>query len=86
MECMAQEPVLFEDILCQIIDMIGPEVHFSLFCAFTDGFISLSCMLGFVWEHFQGEMTLIAINILLHTKTLSSNFLLIELTCDALQC
>ncbi|KAG4911143.1 hypothetical protein GLYMA_20G222700v4 [Glycine max] len=25
MECMAQEPVLFEDILCQIIDMIKPE-------------------------------------------------------------
>ncbi|KAK3029297.1 hypothetical protein RJ639_040133 [Escallonia herrerae] len=25
MECMAQEPVLFEDILCQIVDMIGPE-------------------------------------------------------------
>uniref|UniRef100_A0A2C9W9J5 EF-hand domain-containing protein n=1 Tax=Manihot esculenta TaxID=3983 RepID=A0A2C9W9J5_MANES len=25
MECMAQEPVLFEDILCQIFDMIGPE-------------------------------------------------------------
>ncbi|KAM7269439.1 hypothetical protein ACFE04_024936 [Oxalis oulophora] len=25
MECMAQEPVLFEDILCQIIDMIFPE-------------------------------------------------------------
>ncbi|CAN8277112.1 unnamed protein product [Cochlearia groenlandica] len=25
MECMAQEAVLFEDILCQIIDMIGPE-------------------------------------------------------------
>ncbi|KAI4369453.1 hypothetical protein MLD38_017890 [Melastoma candidum] len=25
MECMAQEPVLFEDILCQIIDMIDPE-------------------------------------------------------------
>ncbi|XP_044482894.1 serine/threonine protein phosphatase 2A regulatory subunit B''beta-like [Mangifera indica] len=25
MECMAQEPVLFEDILCQIIDMTGPE-------------------------------------------------------------
>uniref|UniRef100_A0A6N2KT10 EF-hand domain-containing protein n=1 Tax=Salix viminalis TaxID=40686 RepID=A0A6N2KT10_SALVM len=24
-ECMAQEPVLFEDILCQIIDMIAPE-------------------------------------------------------------
>lgn len=29
MECMAQEPVLFEDILCQIIDMIKPEVHIS---------------------------------------------------------
>lgn len=38
MECMAQEPVLFEDILCQIIDMIGPEVHFFLFSSFTDGF------------------------------------------------
>ncbi|XVF38475.1 hypothetical protein REPUB_Repub20aG0105500 [Reevesia pubescens] len=25
MECMAQEAVLFEDILCQIVDMIGPE-------------------------------------------------------------
>ncbi|XP_010652386.1 serine/threonine protein phosphatase 2A regulatory subunit B''beta-like isoform X1 [Vitis riparia] len=25
MECMAQEPVLFEDILCQIVDMIAPE-------------------------------------------------------------
>ncbi|CAL9078708.1 unnamed protein product [Musa textilis] len=25
MECMAQEPVLFEDILCQMIDMIGSE-------------------------------------------------------------
>lgn len=25
MECMAQEPVLFEDILCQIVDMIKPE-------------------------------------------------------------
>ncbi|XXG61975.1 hypothetical protein AAC387_Pa05g0441 [Persea americana] len=25
MECMAQEPVLFEDILCQMVDMIGPE-------------------------------------------------------------
>lgn len=24
MECMAQEPVLFEDILCQLVDMIGP--------------------------------------------------------------
>ncbi|PIN10405.1 Protein phosphatase 2 regulatory subunit [Handroanthus impetiginosus] len=25
MECMAQEPVLFEDILCQMVDMIHPE-------------------------------------------------------------
>ncbi|KAL7109071.1 hypothetical protein ACP275_06G152500 [Erythranthe tilingii] len=25
MECMAQEPVLFEDILCQLVDMIHPE-------------------------------------------------------------
>ncbi|XWS42584.1 hypothetical protein CRYUN_Cryun16bG0026800 [Craigia yunnanensis] len=25
MECMTQEPVLFEDILCQIIDMVKPE-------------------------------------------------------------
>ncbi|XP_027364024.1 probable serine/threonine protein phosphatase 2A regulatory subunit B''delta isoform X1 [Abrus precatorius] len=32
MECMAQEPVLFEDILCQIIDMIKPknESHITL--------------------------------------------------------
>jgi serine/threonine-protein phosphatase 2A regulatory subunit B'' len=28
MECMTQEPVLFEDILCQMIDMINPEVSF----------------------------------------------------------
>lgn len=34
MECMAQEPVLFEDILCQIIDMIGPEVRLFLISAF----------------------------------------------------
>ena len=26
MECLAQEPVLFEDILCQMMDMIKPEV------------------------------------------------------------
>ncbi|KAK4717240.1 hypothetical protein R3W88_015578 [Solanum pinnatisectum] len=25
MECMGQEPVLFEDILCQMVDMINPE-------------------------------------------------------------
>ncbi|CAL1356738.1 unnamed protein product [Linum trigynum] len=35
MECMAQEPVLFEDILCQIIDMIGPE---------TEGLVTLRDM------------------------------------------
>ncbi|KAL9341780.1 hypothetical protein Peur_065105 [Populus x canadensis] len=37
MECMAQEPVLFEDILCQIIDMIGPE---------DDGYITLHDLKG----------------------------------------
>lgn len=31
MECMAQEPVLFEDILCQMVDMIGPKID----CYFT---------------------------------------------------
>lgn len=30
MECMAQEHVLFEDILCQIVDMIAPEVKAQL--------------------------------------------------------
>ncbi|MBA0548876.1 hypothetical protein Golob_019943, partial [Gossypium lobatum] len=30
MECMAQEPVLFEDILCQIIDMITPEREYCI--------------------------------------------------------
>ncbi|KAL9235158.1 hypothetical protein vseg_009945 [Gypsophila vaccaria] len=34
-ECMAHEPVLFEDILCQIIDMIKPEVAFYAFLEFT---------------------------------------------------
>lgn len=28
MECMAHEPVLFEDIVCQMIDMISPQVVF----------------------------------------------------------
>ncbi|KAL1294670.1 hypothetical protein HN51_055463 [Arachis hypogaea] len=37
MECMAQEPVLFEDILCQIVDMIGPE---------NEGFITLRDVKG----------------------------------------
>ncbi len=27
MECMAQEPVLFEDIVCQMADMICPHVR-----------------------------------------------------------
>lgn len=27
MECITQEPVLFEDILCQIFDMIKPEAR-----------------------------------------------------------
>jgi hypothetical protein len=32
MECMAQEPVLFEDIVCQMADMICPHVRvFMLF-------------------------------------------------------
>ncbi|MFS7888475.1 hypothetical protein Hanom_Chr00s000001g01595551 [Helianthus anomalus] len=26
MKCMAQEPVLFEDILCQMVDMVGPKL------------------------------------------------------------
>ena len=34
MECMAQEPVLFEDILCQMVDMIGPEVILCIFYTF----------------------------------------------------
>ena len=25
MECLSQEPVLFEDVLCQMTDMINPE-------------------------------------------------------------
>ncbi|KAI8574383.1 hypothetical protein RHMOL_Rhmol01G0349100 [Rhododendron molle] len=29
-ECMAQEPILFEDILCQIVDMIKPEREDSI--------------------------------------------------------
>lgn len=39
MECMAQEPVLFEDILCQIVDMIGPKV---IFCYYIYIIISFS--------------------------------------------
>ncbi|KAM0026930.1 putative EF-hand domain-containing protein [Helianthus debilis subsp. tardiflorus] len=25
MKCMTQEPILFEDILCQMVDMVGPK-------------------------------------------------------------
>ncbi|KAJ3693159.1 hypothetical protein LUZ60_012254 [Juncus effusus] len=37
MECMTQEPVLFEDILCQMIDMICPQ---------NDGFLTLKDFKG----------------------------------------
>lgn len=48
MECMAQEPVLFEDILCQIIDMIGPEVSYFFFYVFLDFHFSffIYCVYG----------------------------------------
>jgi len=42
MECMAQEPVLFEDILCQIVDMIGPEVSL---CSYPCIFALFTCFL-----------------------------------------
>ncbi len=32
MECMAQEPVLFEDIVCQMADMICPHVRVFMPC------------------------------------------------------
>ncbi|MBA0844038.1 hypothetical protein Goarm_001168, partial [Gossypium armourianum] len=42
MECMAQEPVLFEDILCQMIDMIKPQlVKTDYFTCLT---IEISCL------------------------------------------
>ncbi|KAF8392173.1 hypothetical protein HHK36_022515 [Tetracentron sinense] len=37
MECMSQERVLFEDILCQMVDMIGPE---------TDSYLTLRDLKG----------------------------------------
>ncbi|EPS71483.1 hypothetical protein M569_03272, partial [Genlisea aurea] len=37
MECMAQEPVLFEDILCQMVDMLNPE---------NEGYITLRDVKG----------------------------------------
>ncbi|XP_016678956.1 serine/threonine protein phosphatase 2A regulatory subunit B''beta-like isoform X1 [Gossypium arboreum] len=45
MECMTQEPVLFEDILCQIFDMIGPEVTPG-FSTDNDGYITLRDLKG----------------------------------------
>lgn len=37
MECMAQEAVLFEDILCQLFDMVKPE---------DEGYICLNDLKG----------------------------------------
>lgn len=43
MECMAQEPIIFEDILCQIVDMVSPEVlFFSLHAYFRSSSLNLS--------------------------------------------
>ena len=50
MECMAQEAVLFEDILCQIVDMIGPEVTPGLS---TDDSLSFGCMSTYIALHDQ---------------------------------
>ncbi|XP_059664391.1 probable serine/threonine protein phosphatase 2A regulatory subunit B''gamma [Cornus florida] len=47
MECMAQEPVLFEDILCQIVDMISPEVENYFFNDYLQ-FTSLSLCLDII--------------------------------------
>lgn len=46
MECMAQEPVLFEDILCQIIDMIGPEVSLCSSVILLVVSVFLQCISG----------------------------------------
>ncbi|KAF3456758.1 hypothetical protein FNV43_RR01412 [Rhamnella rubrinervis] len=37
LECLSQEPILFEDILCQILDMIGPK---------NEGYITLHDLKG----------------------------------------
>ena len=53
MECMAQEPVLFEDILCQLVDMIGPEVSplfmflllwFCFYCSTVQHVVTVLCL------------------------------------------
>lgn len=53
MECMAQEPVLFEDILCQIVDMVSPEVN-SQYCICLIlslcGFYLDICIVLYVYE------------------------------------
>jgi serine/threonine-protein phosphatase 2A regulatory subunit B'' len=46
MECMAQEPVLFEDILCQLVDMIGPEVSPSFIFLHFGCFIFIALQFG----------------------------------------
>jgi len=45
MECMAQEPVLFEDILCQIVDMIGPEVSLCSYPCISVPFLLVFCFI-----------------------------------------
>lgn len=53
MECMAQEPVLFEDILCQLIDMIGPEVAFITFVHCQ--VINVLCWVSYALILFQND-------------------------------
>lgn len=45
MECMAQEPVLFEDILCQMVDMIAPEVTINYYSLEKFCFICINMIL-----------------------------------------
>ena len=45
MECMAQEPVLFEDILCQMVDMIAPEVTINYYWLKKFCFICINMIL-----------------------------------------
>ncbi|KAK7857281.1 serine/threonine protein phosphatase 2a regulatory subunit b''alpha [Quercus suber] len=49
MECMALEPVIFEDILCQIVDMISPQNDFTVsdtFCLQREDYITLRDLKG----------------------------------------
>lgn len=43
MECISQEPVFFEDILCQIVDMIAPQVFFFFFCLIVQDLLLFTC-------------------------------------------